>query len=177
MSHVEDTLTQILLIGERRELQYERRWSHYALFREYIRRIAIWGQEFGWSPSYGNLSYTDLAGVIQPALMLPENAMAIVNKQPFGLREVRYFFNALKWAALEDSDETGRFRQLNPYELIFLIYQRGGFVSGEHGWIEITGSSFWADSRKTSDILNYAPLDLSKENLDMLDERGNVKSG
>jgi hypothetical protein len=176
MSRVENTLTQILTIDTRREPLSARRWSHYVLYHEYMRRVAIWGQEFGWSLNYGNLSYTDLATVIRPTLTLPEDALAIIEKQPFALREHRYFRNALKWAALEDSDETGRFSQLNPYELIFLIYQRGGFVSGEHGFIEITGMSFFAGTRKTSDILNYAPLDLTKKTLDAIDERGNSKS-
>jgi hypothetical protein len=175
MSRVENTLTQILTIDVRREPLRGRR-SHYVLYYEYMRRVAIWGQEFGWSLNYGNLSYTDLANVIQPGLSLPENVLTIFEKHPFSGRERRYFFNALKWAALEDSDKTGRFSQLNPYELIFLIYQRGGFVSGEHGFIEITGMSFFAGARKTSDILNYVPLDLSKESLDAIDERGNSKS-
>jgi hypothetical protein len=141
-----------------------------------MRCVVIWGQEFGWSSNYEILSYTALASVIQPALSLSENVLAIFEKQPLSGRERRYFLNALKWAALEDVDETGRFSQLNPYELIFLIYQRGGFVTGEHGFIEITGMSFFSGSRKTSDILNYAPLDLSKENLDVIDAQKGSKA-
>lgn len=176
MTHVDRTLARILALDLKSDPQWSRVWSHMALYREYMRRVAIWGQEFGWEPSYGILSYVDLANVIQPALTLPEDVLAVLEKQPLGLRGRRYFINALKWAALEDSDETGRFSQLNPYELIFRIYERGGYVSGEHGFIEVTVHSFFAGNRKTSNILNYPPLDLSQQSLDGIDEQGNPNS-
>jgi hypothetical protein len=176
MSHVERTLTRILEIHESSELFYERRWSHHALYREYMRRVAIWGQEFGWAISYNLLCYTDLATLIQPTNVLPEDVAFIFEKHPLSLRTRRYFFNALKWALLEDSEKTNLFSLFNPYEPIFLIYERGGFVTGEHGFIEVTGGSFFVGERETSDVLNYSPLDLSEEVLDAIDLQGNIKS-
>src|SRR5262249_33021596 len=146
MSHIEATLARILEIDLRREPVYERRWSHYALYREYMRRFTVWGQEFHWSPSYNDLLYRDLADSIQSSISLPRDIVSRYEANTsfrLNLKAKRFFLHALKWAVLEDSDETNRFSLLNPYELIILIYERGGFVSGEHGFIEITGMSFF----------------------------------
>ena len=78
---------------------------------------------------------------------------------------------------LEDRDETGRFALLNPYEPLLLLYERGGYITSEHGFFDITSSvGIPMFNRTTSDILNLPPLDMTEAALDAIDEKKNAKS-
>jgi hypothetical protein len=107
--------------------------SHYRLFREHERRVALWSKALGF-PEETQPVIWDIATAIIPSVAVEEEKMRTLPETMKSPYTLRIFQNALKWTAIQDSPEARRYDLPAPYEPLIVIYERGGIVyKGELG--------------------------------------------
>jgi hypothetical protein len=101
--------------------------SHYRLFREHERRVALWSKALGF-PREAQPVIWDIATVIIPSVAVEEEKIRDISEHAKGHYTLRIFQNALKWTAIQDSPEARRYNLPAPYEPLIILYERGGDV-------------------------------------------------
>jgi hypothetical protein len=119
--------------------------SHYRLFREHERRVALWSKALGF-PEETQPVIWDIATAIVPSVAVEEEKIRALAKSVKGsLYTLRIFQNALKWAAIQDSPEARRYNLPAPYEPLIILYERGGIVYKDevgHAWFVTRATLF-----------------------------------
>lgn len=115
--------------------------SHMRLYHEYVRRLGLYATSFGWG--YFNVLTKDIPGMIDPLIRANAEVTETVVKYALG-REfdavaIHIFLMALHWEALRDSEVYDTYKLLPLYEPLIMIYERGGWLSTEQNWVDVTG--------------------------------------
>jgi hypothetical protein len=111
--------------------------SHYRLFREHERRVALWSKALGF-PVDAQAVMWDIATAIIPSVAVEEEKIRVLSKE-MNHYMLRICQNALTWAAIQDSPEARRYNLPAPYEPLIVIFERGGDVfKGELGGWDVT---------------------------------------
>jgi hypothetical protein len=128
-----DQLFERIVSIDFRNLDLSRFESHYRLFREHERRVALWSKALGF-PGDAQSVMWDIATAIIPSVAVEEEKMRTLTKTIKIPSTLRLFQNALKWTAIQDSPEARRYNLPAPYEPLVVIFERGGEVyKGELG--------------------------------------------
>jgi hypothetical protein len=157
-------------------VNFDRRWSHWDLAREHVRRLALWAVALHIEYPYPFL--TDIAEVINPSIRVSPNRLELLKNHfierwtgGIGFWAQHIFVNALHWAAIENSEEVTRFRLPAPYEPLIVLYERGGDIRSEHGWFFISSGGM-----KFGEISKHASptpvVELDQKTLDAIDAAG-----
>jgi hypothetical protein len=118
--------------------------SHYRLFREHERRVALWSKALGFPPDAQPVMW-DIATVIIPSVAVEEEKLRALSKHTKDHYTHRIFQNALKWTAIQDSPEARRYNLPAPYEPLVMLYERGGDVYKDevgHAWFVTRATLF-----------------------------------
>lgn len=142
--------------------------SRALLMREYLRRAALWAQEYH---AEGDWPFFDIAERIDPTAQLaPDLAKELESflRSGIGPNSVeRTLKGAVHWAAMCSSGRTDLPALADPYEPLLLMYERGGGFSVDQ-LIDLNGVSL---PRWSLDAAITAPpfLTLTPATLDALD--------
>lgn len=135
--NVETALNRIVNTPQKRVVV--KRWSHVALFKEYLRRMAAWSKELNYPQ---NWLFFDVGAQIDKEIRAESWALRaledyLTDYPDLGLMCDVYRW-ALHWAALES---VMAFDLPAPYEPLLILYERGGFFrENQRGFWEVSGS-------------------------------------
>jgi hypothetical protein len=138
---------------------YDRTYSRLLLMREYLRRSALWAQEYGCTEGW---PFFDLAACVDPSVRADPEAVGRLNDclAEIPLWEVvkETCVWALHWAALTGSKGDQLPRLDDPFEPLVAMYERGGgFSLGGAGFIDIDAAGVrrktWQDHAKADPVV------------------------
>jgi hypothetical protein len=166
---IDIAIERILAIGW--QLNDSRAASHIALFREYLRRAALWVKALECTDEW---PFFDVAAQINPSLRADEAKVESLKRHltQFHLfrpikRTCEWFVH---WAVVRDTPEVTKFALPDPYEPLILMYERGGDFYTEHGFFNFSVGCFpignWSQYYQSSPI-----IELDEEVLDQLDTK------
>ena len=150
--------------------------SHVALFKEYLRRSALWATALKCTELW---PFFDVAGQIFPDSFVPQDMIDLLNqhlKQFHGTRLIKQTCQwYLHWQQEKLHLNTSKEQLPDPYEPLILMYERGATFYTEHGFFCVSIASF---SRQ--DITHYQEikplLSLESSFLDYLDQSEKLES-
>ncbi|MGW7087466.1 hypothetical protein ACWGH2_28755 [Streptomyces sp. NPDC054871] len=155
------------------EYALEHPQSRRLLMREYLRRAALWAQEYGAEAAW---PFFDVTGYTDPNFQLPpeiatelDGLLNTVASSTIG----KTCSGAVRLAALRASDAT--IPDLpDLYEPLLLFYERGGeFLADGAGFLDLTGVSI--QPRSLQDNLAATPLPILRTTtLDAMDAEGRI---
>ena len=163
------------------KINEEHRWSHLKLFLEHVRRIELWGRTLDWQ--HPPFLVADIPSRINPNVQSNSGYVEILENRLLKQRENHYptvvefkvCLFALKWSTLEDHNELKGFNLPAPFEPMLILYERGGVVTREHGWTDITFQGLRSIPRYIYENLEKPIVQLDKDILDAIDEEGKAK--
>ncbi|MBT0768994.1 hypothetical protein KIH74_08655 [Kineosporia sp. J2-2] len=163
----------------------DRHRAHVLLFREYLRRSAIWYDFLEPAPpgppAFRPWLFADLAVLVAPEVRAPAAAVERLRAEwgdrwTGGSRKAA--FQAVQWAALIASHHPAH-RELaarddlppDPYEPVLRFLERGGegFGLPVNGWVDLGSGSSVRTGPISENLLREPLLDLSDGNLDRLE--------
>ncbi|NJK69678.1 MAG: hypothetical protein HC849_21680 [Oscillatoriales cyanobacterium RU_3_3] len=148
--------------------------SHIALFREYLRRSAIWAKALNCAELW---PFFDVAHQVCPDFPIPQD---LVDRLAKHLAEFHLSNNIkqtclwyLFFCEVETSPIVKQYAFPNPYEPLILMYDRGGIFYTEHGFFCVNIASF--PRKDWSHYEHLTPLlQLESSVLDRLDLRETI---
>jgi hypothetical protein len=147
------------------KFDFSRQASHAALFREHLRRMAVWADKLGCS----SLSpFFDVAALLFPnrfATDVEPELIPLLNHFSSAFRAS--LVAAVRFAEIADAAEVRAWALLDPYEPLIRLLERGGNVITEHGMIYIGTVGF--PRKQSPPKATDHPLMLDDATLDALD--------
>jgi hypothetical protein len=106
--------------------------SRAALMREYLRRAALWAQKLGGTDIW---PFFDIAAHVDPGLEVPDEILTrlerLLGDVP-GVRQEQFCRNVVRWSVLRESGNSEKECLEDPFEPLFLLYERGGMFVVEN---------------------------------------------
>jgi hypothetical protein len=168
---LEDAIDRLQLI-KWGEGEYEHRISNLYLLKEYLRRATLWSKRIA-SPAA--LPFYDIPFYIAPSTRVEKELVEIkILKRyltPLMFNICEWY---LHWTLISETSSVRVYNLPEPYEPLIKLFERGGALSIENGYIDVGSASiyflsdFWKNYDRDEVFVN---LDTSE--LDIIDSKYN----
>ncbi len=136
------TVSRLLAVDWSGDAGYDHPRARAKLFREYLRRAALWAKAFAVTDEW---PFFDVAALLAPDIAVPAEPaaeLAALIDAKIGWPSVAAACRAsLRWAAVLDAGVRVPDTLSDPYEPLLLLFELGGGFTTEHGFVDLGGAS------------------------------------